>query len=497
MTDQSLAPATTAGAIDLRPLTSRSSSDVLHALAVSLGCAWAAAFILAGLAFELQLYGDGSIFSYAVAVEESWTYHWHNISGRIFVFLLAHWPAEVYVGLTGDAPGGIVLHGLLFFGAQAVGLALTFIADGSRGRVLFRAACISNAVLLPLVFGFPTEMWIAHAAFWPTLAAAHYLPAGWRATFAVTFGIAAMVLSHGGGVVLALTVLATTMLRGWRGPQAQRVALALAVAAALLATVLWRYRPDPYIASVIATAAFCFIDLRNLLAPAAVEIWLALAGFGALAIGLRPLLRDRAVVTATIVVGVALVGYWLLYDVSVLTDYRYPLRTALLVFTPPLGLFASGLAIHEETALMTAWPQLARMAEEVRGYVTPRHLIGALLLVTAIHVVETTKFVVAWRHYVGAVRSLSMGTAADPALGHPQFVSAARLSDDLNRLSWSSTTHFLSVLTAPGLSPRRLVMSPSPEYWWLTCARATGNLQAVRAVPKSSRALIRDYACSH
>src|ERR1700742_1866341 len=64
-------------------------------------------FIIAGLAYELQLYGDGSIFSYAIAVRDAWAFHWHNISGRVTVYLFCHVPAELYMWLTGDARGAI------------------------------------------------------------------------------------------------------------------------------------------------------------------------------------------------------------------------------------------------------------------------------------------------------------------------------------------------------------------------------------------------------
>src|SRR3954471_13440075 len=120
-------------------------------------------FVVIGLGYELQLYADGSIFSYAVAVQDAWAFHWHNISGRLFVYLFCYLPAETYVGLTGDARGSIDIYGLLFFGSQALSLAATYAVDRSQGRILFCAACVSVAGLCPLVFGYPTEMWMAHA----------------------------------------------------------------------------------------------------------------------------------------------------------------------------------------------------------------------------------------------------------------------------------------------------------------------------------------------
>ena len=49
------------------------------------------------LGYQLQLYADGAMFSYAVAVEDVWAFHWHNISGRLSVFFLSLLQAETYV----------------------------------------------------------------------------------------------------------------------------------------------------------------------------------------------------------------------------------------------------------------------------------------------------------------------------------------------------------------------------------------------------------------
>ena len=50
----------------------RSEARLLRRLAVTLGLGWSALFVLVGVGFRLQLYGDGSIFSYSVAVRDGW-----------------------------------------------------------------------------------------------------------------------------------------------------------------------------------------------------------------------------------------------------------------------------------------------------------------------------------------------------------------------------------------------------------------------------------------
>src|SRR3954447_21440880 len=152
----------------------RSDPETLPALVIGTALCWSVAFGVIALMYELELYADGAMFSYAVAVQDVWAFHWHNISGRTAVFLLTLWPAETYVGLTGNARGGIVIYGLLFYLAALAGLIATLAADRSDGRIIFVYGCGSTALLCPLVFGFPTEMWLAHAIFWPALAVSHY-----------------------------------------------------------------------------------------------------------------------------------------------------------------------------------------------------------------------------------------------------------------------------------------------------------------------------------
>ena len=91
----------------------RSNIDILRILVIGAGLCWSVAFVMVALHHELQLYADGAIFSYAVAVQDVWAFHWHNISPRVSVFFLTLWPAELYVGLTGD-PRDVALRDALY-----------------------------------------------------------------------------------------------------------------------------------------------------------------------------------------------------------------------------------------------------------------------------------------------------------------------------------------------------------------------------------------------
>jgi hypothetical protein len=128
--------------------------------------------------------------------------------------------------------------------------------------------------------------------------------------------------------------------------------------------------------------------------------------------------------------------------------------------------------------------------------ITAEAFAGAFVIVTLVYAVETGQFVSAWTDYTAAVKALAVGTAADPSLGDPHFVSSGRIDADLNRLSWFSTTQYLSVIVA-NFAPTRLVVDPANAYFWLSCETATANSKADRMIPAASRELVRTYSCLH
>lgn len=461
------------------------------------GIAAALAFLAAGAGWRLQEYGDGSIFSYAVAVGAAWDFHWHNIAARSFVWLATLLPGEVAVALTGRAEAGIALYGILFFAAPLAGLLLTRRLDRTPGRLVFSAACLSTAGVAPVVFGFPTEMWLAHAAFWPALAAAHCTPKGWRGASAVLALLAALCFSHEGGLVFALVILATLALRGPGDAALRRAGAAFAVVLAAWAAVKWAWPPDAYYAPILFRAAFYFIDLRGLGAPVFVLLAAALAAY---ALGVAALRRAGAAApaaSAAAAVALALAVYWAAFDRALHAESRYAARTALLLATPALGALAAVLALHAEGRLAARARPLGALAEALVRRIDARAAIGAIALVALVHAVESAKFVAAWNAYRPALAALAMGADSDPGLGDPAFVSAARLGAAHARMAWNSTTPYLAVLVAPGHAPARLVVDPTANYFWLTCAQARAAEAHGEAIPADSRRLIRVYACAH
>jgi hypothetical protein len=476
---------------------SRQNQFSLRNCVVAAGIIWAALFVLIGLRYQLQLFADGAMFSYSVAVQDVWAFHWHNISGRLFVYLIAEAPAELYVALSGDARGGTDLYGLLFFSSPLLGLLATSAADRAPGRLLFAYACASTACLCPLVFGFPTEMWVAHALFWPTLAVCHYARATVDRAGLVFVLLLALMFTHGAGVILTAVILLSLALRGTRDAVYLRAAAANVLAISIWVVVKLALPPDAYDGPMMHRAALHFFDYAIVTRYVVVLLFCALAGYGAAFLGLQRLTPAKAHVYAALLVAGALAAYWGWFDGLLHGNARYPVRTILFLATAALGLIAAVHALTAERRLRLTWFSPRRPMAGFSGDTAARAILGALVIVTLVHAIETARFVRVWVVYTAAVRALAMGTASDPALGDDRFVSSNRIRPDLNRLSWFSTTQFLSVLVAPGFRPARLVVDPAATYFWLSCQTARDNETAERALPQESRRLIRVHACLH
>lgn len=473
----------------------RSGSDALRTLVIAAGLCWSVAFVVIALAYQLQLYADGAMFSYAVAVGDVWAFHWHNISGRLSVFLLSLWPAEIYVGLSGNPAAGIVLYGLLFYLAPLAGLIATFAADRSRGRFIFVYACASTALLCPLVFGFPTEMWLAHALFWPALAVSHFAPRTVAGTALVFLVMLVLAFSHEGALALAIAIVATLAPRGWRDPLFLRAAAVLIAVLAIAAAAKIMLPPDEYYAGVLLRAALHFFDLSIFQVPIVLLLFAVLAGYGVILPALTRMTPDRAYLYAALIVIAALTIFWLWLDRSVLASNRYYLRTALVIVTPAFGALAVLSDWTGDDRPAVALPRLQRTMNAARRRAT-RPLAALFIVLTLVHVIETAKFVTAWSHYRSAVAALASSTESDPVLGDPRFISSERIPAVLNRLSWFSTIPYLSVIVA-NFTPNRLVIDPAGNYFWLSCATATANAEAIGATPAAGRDLVRIYSCLH
>jgi len=473
--------------------TLRSDSGFLRTLLIGVGLCWSVAFVVIALCYQLELYADGAMFSYAVAVQDVWAFHWHNISGRMSVFLLTLLPAEVLVGLTGSPSAGILVYGLLFYLAPLAGLIGTLAADRSRNRIIFVYSCCSTALLCPMIFGFPTEMWLAHAIFWPTLAVSHYASRTVGGTALVFVTLLTLAFTHEGALVLTFSIVVMLTLRGFRDASFLRAAAILIVVLAASAAVKIMIPPDEYYADVLVRAALHFFDPAIFQVSIVALLFTTIAAYAVLLLAFSKLAADRAYLYAAVIVTVALAIYWLWLDHAIHASSRYYLRTALVIVTPVFGALAALFAIYGDGRLAVALPGVERATIWLTSR-SARPLAAALMLLTLVYVVEIGKFLAAWSQYKAAVAALANSDESDPALGDRRFVSSERIGSIANRLSWFSTTPYLSTIVAD-FTPKRLVIDPNGNYFWLSCATATANEKAARAVERETRELVRIYSC--
>jgi hypothetical protein len=373
-------------------LAIRSDSDILRSLVIGIALCWSVAFVFIALSCELELYADGAMFSYAIAVQDVWAFHWHNISGRMSVFLLCLLPGEIFVELSGNPGAGIVVYGLLFNAAPFAGLIGTFVADRSRGRIIFVYACCSTVVLCPLIFGFPTEMWLAHALFWPTLAICHYSKRTAAGTALVFVMISMLAFTHEGALVLLAFIVVTLALCGLRDAAFLRAAAVLVVVLAIAAGAKILLPPDDYYADVFLRAALHFFDLSILEVNVVTLLFAALSAYGVLFLLLALVSPERAYLYAAAVVLIMLTIYWLRFDYSIHASSRYYLRTALVLLTPMFGALAAISVLSRDGRVHVPVPGLERTMTWLRDR-EAQPLAAALILLTLVHVVETAKFV--------------------------------------------------------------------------------------------------------
>ena len=442
-----------------------------YRIVIALAVAWCAAFPLIGWWAELHLFADGGLFSYAVAADDAWAFHWRQISGRVAAFLWASWPASLWGRLSGDPAGAVTLYALLHFSAPALGFAAVWRAD--RTGVIRLWAALSLVLLCPVTFGFPTELWTAHAAVWPMLAL--FWTPGSRARWAAgTLALGIAVLSHEGGIVWAFVLCGALALSPDRARALSRAALSFGLMLAVWIACRVTFPPDPAEAEVLRLNAWNLLRVSRLWSPLMLTLAAGLGVYGA-ALALR---RGPVVAFAAAASGLTL--WWTLLDSTLHAGNRYDFRTLLLGAVPVLMLLAA-----------------ARAAGLARKVPLSSAAAGAVLLVTLIHGVETAKFVRVWRDYTATIRALAAGDHADPLLGDDRFVSAARVPARIAAVSWPATVPFLSVMVSEGYAPRRLAAHPDNGYFWFDCAAAAANAAAPRALPGRTREMVRIYTCGH
>ncbi len=470
--------------------------SVLQGVVIGAGLFWSIGFVWLGLVYHVEAYGDGSIFAYAIAVQDTWAFHWHNIAPRLTVYAFTMLPAEFVVRITGNPYAGMATYGGLFFGTQILGLVATWCWDISPRKLFFTFACASVMLLDPLVFGAPSEVWVSNAFFWPTLAYGSFKATTKNSMIVMTLLMSALVLSHETALPFAV-MIATSVLIFCIHPLQKRAALvALAIAILAWSVIKVQIPPDAYYADVLKRAALNFFNPSLLLCALVLILTSSLVFYLSVLAILHRCHRQNPTALAVALTLGALAVYWLWYDHTIHAESRYYMRTFLAGGILVLGTLAVLVNAHVEHGASSSSRWIARGFAFFQQPTSTRGLCGALCIVTGIYIVETAKFVSVWDMYQRDLRSLVLSEQADPSLGNPAFVSSKRLGTQVSQLAWYSTTPYLGLIVS-NFQARRLPIDAIGRYFWLACSTATQNMKATRVVPESARDMIRVYSCLH
>ncbi len=180
-------------------------------------------------------------------------------------------------------------------------------------------------------------MWLAHAVFWPTLAASHYAKRSTAGAVLVFVLMLTLAFTHEGALVLAFAIVATLALRGLHDAAFLRGTAILVAVLAMAAAMKLVFPPDEYYAGVFLRAALHFFDFTIFQVPIVMLLFAVAAGYGALLLALTRLVPGRAYLYAAVIVAIILAIYWLRFDDAIHASSRYYLRTVLVIVTPVFG----------------------------------------------------------------------------------------------------------------------------------------------------------------
>ena len=391
----------------------RFDACALRRLVIGAGLCWSVAFVVIALRYQLELYGDGAMFSYAVAVQDVWAFHWHNISGRSSVFFSVCGRPRPWSESPGRPWAGIITYGLLFYISPLIGLIVHL-----RGRSLARPIHLFLCLLFDRP-ALPAHLRLSNrdvAGPRDLLACAGAQPlreANRRWSNSVFAAQLLLAFTHEGALVLLFAIVATLAPRGLRSVQFVRAMISLTVILTLAAASKFVLPPDDYYAGVLLRAALHFFDPEVFKVEVVLLLLAALTAYGAIFAAISMISPERAWIYSLGIVLVPLSIYWLQFDHSVHASSRYYLRTVLVLLTPVFGAVAALSAMAGDGIIFSPLAGLQHTLISP-GNQALRVLAGAFAVAMLIHAVETEKFVTAWTDYRNAVAALATGQDADP-----------------------------------------------------------------------------------
>ena len=432
-----------------------------------------AAFATVYVATDLNLFYDGSFFSLTIAVGRPWNLLWCNFPGRFAAsYLLTAFPAQLYGDATGSASAAVRLYAILYICWPTIGIAATRLLDRTDDKH-FSAYCNVASVTTPLfTFGFPTEVWITCALFWPTLCCCactkHFSAPCWMFFLLLPlFGF-----THEVSIVFFPLFFMVTAIFNHGVRRAFMLTAIVAVLACWVFVESYISPCFPWARSFIHASARNMLTPSNLVNSVSISIGAAMGGWLLAAAVINRTRTEPAKATLLpFVVGFVFLSIYTYYARDQIYGVeRYPARTLVAVQTFGFGVLCVGslLVWHADRLLLfgQAVSATARSMLGSRGTVVRRGITVFVVYSVVAHLYANAKFVRYWLALNTDLDEIVAGAGVVPigfgliALDE-DVVTITRgvgVASDEWRLASSSVTSHV-VMLAPGYDTKRLVHS--------------------------------------
>jgi hypothetical protein len=470
----------------------------------------AAIFVLY-VALDLSLYADGSLFAFALATGEPWSTFWANLPTRVTSFLVTGGLPYLVAEATGSFRWTLWTYSAAVAAVPVMGLLATRALDPWRGLLTSCCACSTVAVVLFVVF-FPTEIWVTHAMFWPTLGYA-ISGRGRSYPFILPVLLAAFALTHEAALILLPMLMFIAAAHRSGGKQIAVMIMAFVVALAAWASVK-TLLPIPHEATRLAVEnnGLRLFNPGYLFNNLSLSIAISLLCFSLIerAIKVKSRLTDALALLSALALVIACL--LVLPDAVHRDETRYSSRLIVFLFLVSFSLILSFLSLRRFEGLCAVlklgW--LARSSAWLFAWLQGREpalwrsILALALIAGTAHLFEAAMFAQRWSLLQNGIE---MAGKEGPGPGGDQYglpPGAVRLrpaqaqAGPQWRLAWDWALPFHALAVSELRGGRYLIYSDTQhaQYLPLQC-RQMADLEGRPAAISAHRlSLLRRYICT-
>lgn len=463
------------------------------------------------IAFDLSLYADGSFFAFALATGDPWWTFWVNIPTRASSFVLTIGPPYLVAEATGNFRWALWTYSLALALCPVIGLLVTKAVDPWRG-LLTSCCAFSTVSVVPFVVFFPTEIWVTHAMFWPTLG---YAVSGKGRSYAFILPILLVVFALTHEAALVLLPMLAFISAAHRSSNKQTYVIALGCAAAVVAWVLLKAGvPIAHEATRLAVQnnGLYLFSPENLLNRLSSAITISFLLFLILE-RMRSNKRSSGYVM-NICLGVCLsILILILLPVETARDEtRYSSRLIVFVFLVSFSLFVSILSLRRYEALgrslkvETLTRAASGLFDKIREHEPTiwKGILGLALISGTAHLIEAVRFSQRWAVLQDRIEDAGK-VRSQPVAGRPDGGSAGPIRLSLPpqaagpewNLAWDWALPFHSLALSELRGGRYLIHSDTAhaQYVPIYCTQMAALAAKPGALHPHRLSLLKEYVC--